>query len=565
MQKNLLALSLALGLLLTLPACSTASGSGGASANPSASASAAPTVTDATDIVLSDSGVTVDGQAASTDPAAQVFTGAAIVYYEAGHDAAYGEGTEADGHTAEEAAAHTVVTITEPGAYRVSGTLSAGQLAVDLGEDAEEDPTAAVTLILDNADITCTVAPAVIFYSVYECGSSDTETAAATVDTSAAGANVILADGSENHITGSYVAKIYKEGTTDKLYKFDGAFYSKMSMNIYSEAEGTGNLYIVANNEGLDSELHLTIEGGNIDITADNDGINTNEDGVSVTTINSGYLTINAGLGAEGDGIDSNGYLVINGGTVITAANPQTGDGGIDSDAGIYLNGGTVLALGSRNDEASADSTQTYIQLSFSSTQSEGSVISLKDSAGNEVLNSTAARDFSSLTFSSPDLKADTTYSLYVNGVQQQYTGHSFGMGGGMGGMGGGTPPDMGGDGQQPQFPADGELPEGAPADSTAPTDRPQRPDGATSNGGDMTTPDAQSSASVVPDGGNAPDSSAAPGDASTADGATRPNGGRGGGNWGGGNRDGGESLEPSTEFTITAETYSFSGISAAE
>lgn len=546
MQKKLLALSLALGFLLTLPACST-SGGGGVSASPSASASATPTAADATDIVLSDSGVTVNAQAASTDPTAQVYTGAAIVYYEAGHDATYGEGTEAEGHTAEEAATHTVVTITQPGTYRVSGTLSAGQLAVDLGEDAKENPDAVVTLILDNANITCTVAPAIIFYSVYECGSSDTETATPTVDTSTAGANIVLADGTENHITGSHVAKIYKDGTTDKRYKFDGAFYSKMSMNVYSEAEGTGKLYIVADNEGLDSELHLTIEGGNIDITADNDGINTNEDGVSVTTINGGYLTINAGLGAEGDGIDSNGYLVINGGTVITAANPQTGDGGIDSDAGIYLNGGTVLALGSRNDEASADSTQTFIQLSFSSNQSEGSVISLKDSAGNEVLSSAATRDFSSLTFSSPDLKVDTTYSLYVNGVQQQYTGHRFGMGGGMGGN---TPPDMGGDGQQPQFPTDGQQPKGgAPANGTAPTDRPQRPDGATGNGGDMTPPDA----TVAPGG------SAAPSDGTNADGATRPNGGPGG-NWGGG-----ESLEPSTEFTITADTYSFSGISAAE
>jgi hypothetical protein len=540
MRKNILALSIALGFLLTLPACAPASGNPTSPASPSVTSSSAPVATDATKIMLSDSGVTVDGQTASTDSTAQVYTGAAIVYYEAGHDAAYGEGAEADGHTAEEAAAHTVVTITQPGTYRVSGILSAGQLAVDLGEDAKEDPDAAVTLILDNADLTCTVAPAVIFYNVYECGSSDAGTATPTVDTSAAGANVILADGSENHITGSHVAKIYKEGTTDKRYKFDGAFYSKRSMNIYGETEGTGKLYIVADNEGLDSELHLTIEGGNIDITADNDGINTNEDGVSATTINGGYLTINAGLGAEGDGIDSNGYLVINGGTVITAANPQTGDGGIDSDAGIYLNGGTVLALGSRNDEANADSTQTYIQLSFSSTQPEGSVISLKDSAGSEILSSAATRDFSSLTFSSPDLKTDVTYSLYVDGVQQQYTGHSFGMGGGMGGMGGGTPPDMGGDGQQPQFPADGELPEGAPTDGTAPTGRPQRPDGAAD--GSISPPDGESAS-----GGTA-----------------RPDGGRGG-NWGGGNWSGGAELEPSTAFTIMADTYSFSGISAAD
>lgn len=151
---------------------------------------------------------------------------------------------------------------------------------MDLGEDAEEDPDAVVTLILNGVDITCTVAPAVIFYNVYECGSTDTETAVKDVDTSAAGANVLIADGTVNNITGSYVARIYKpdsvelneDGTevvdSKKLHKYDGAFYSKMSMNVDGGEQGTGVLNIDAENEGLDSELHLTVNGGNINITS---------------------------------------------------------------------------------------------------------------------------------------------------------------------------------------------------------------------------------------------------------------------------------------------------------
>ena len=231
---------------------------------------------DATSIVLSDDGVTVDGKAAPTDETAAVYTAHDIVYYEAGRDFTYGEGTEADEHTAEEAAAHTVVHITQPGTYAVSGTLSAGQIAVDLGEDAEDDQSAVVTLILNGVDITCTVAPAVIFYSVYECGSTDEDTAAATVDTSAAGANVLIADGTVNNVTGSYVARIYEpdsvvlseDGTevvdSSKLHKYDGAFYSKMSMNVGGGEDGSGVLNITADNEGLDTELHLTINGGTV-------------------------------------------------------------------------------------------------------------------------------------------------------------------------------------------------------------------------------------------------------------------------------------------------------------
>ena len=106
-----------------------------------------------------------------------------------------------------------------------------------------------------------------IFYNVYECG--DDENPTKDVDTSAAGANVIIADGSVNTINGSYVAKIYEPDSVvlndrktkvkdaDKLHKYDGAFYSRRSMNIFGGLENTGILNICAENEGLDSELHF--------------------------------------------------------------------------------------------------------------------------------------------------------------------------------------------------------------------------------------------------------------------------------------------------------------------
>ena len=293
---------------------------------------------DQTLIELSDDGITVTGAEEA------VYVSHDIVYYEDrdSYDSGnpYGEGTEADRHTAEEAAAHTVVNITAPGAYRVRGKLSAGQIRVDLGDTAYFDPEAVVELILDGADITCAVAPAILFRNTYECdGNWSVETAQAEVDTSAAGANLIL-EGS-NQVSGSHVARIYKDKEGEKkLWKQDGAIYSYMSMNVF----GPGSLDLTADNEGMDTELHLTINGGDIAIRSGNDGINTNEDGVSVTTINGGNVHIIAGLGAEGDGIDSNGYLVINGGTVVSSANPIA-DAGLDSDLGSYVNGGTVIAL----------------------------------------------------------------------------------------------------------------------------------------------------------------------------------------------------------------------------
>lgn len=377
--------------------------------------------------------------------AGSVLVGGDIVYYEQGQDFTYGEGDETDAHSAEEAAENVVVTITQPGTYVLTGELH-GQVAVDLGEEAETDPEAVVTLILDNVDITCTVAPAVIFYSVYECGSTDAETATYQVDTSAAGANVILADGSVNNISGSYVARIYEpdsvvlseDGTevaeAKKLHKYDGAFYSKMSMNIDGN---DGILNITAENEGLDSELHLTVNGGIININSGNDGINTNEDGVSVTTINGGKVTITVDPAAEeGDGIDSNGWLVVNGGTVNASACPTYGDMGIDADMGIYLNGGTVLATGNMLDPISEGS-QTYAVFYFSQQQSGGTTYTLKNADGNPVISYTPANDFTIMIIAGDGLTAgDYTFwqgETQLNGA----AGQSFGGGGTMGHMGG--------------------------------------------------------------------------------------------------------------------------------
>lgn len=435
-------------------------------------------------ILLSDDGVLVDGQAAVEDKGGPVYLAHDIIYYE-DRDAydsgnAYGEGTDEDKHPAAEAAAHTVVHIAQPGTYRISGTLSRGQIAVDLGDGAKQDPNAVVALVLDGADITCTVAPAVMFYQVYECdaawvayeeGETDEYTASAQPDTASAGANVILADGSVNYVDGAYVARIYKDnGQEEKLHKYDAAFYSKMSMNVNGEAEGTGVLNITASNEGLDTELHLTVNGGRINIQADNDGINTNEDNVSVTAINGGELHIVAGLGEEGDGVDSNGYLVINGGVVIAIAKPAA-DSGLDADLGAYINGGWVLATGSTMDWAESDSEQVTMNLQFAAARGADEAIIVTDRKGTAVFaydpdqdetTGTYNRAYQGAILSCPNFTVGETYYVYVGGsvagteenglydpasvtgfegaVRQNYTGTDVGMMFGGGGAGGQRP-----------------------------------------------------------------------------------------------------------------------------
>ncbi|MGN1117881.1 MAG: carbohydrate-binding domain-containing protein, partial [Acutalibacteraceae bacterium] len=253
-------------------------------------------------------------------------------------------------HSEEEAYKNAVLHITEAGTYEIKGTWH-GQIKIDLGDEAFDDENAKVTLILSGADITCSVAPAIVFSSVYECDNEweDRETYSAQVDTSDSGANVILTKDSINNISGANIFRLLKakyksdenESSSEirvqkKYIKNDAAFYSYMSMNI----DGEGTLNITSTYEGLDTELHLSINGGNINIYSQDDGINVNEDNVSVLSINGGTTHIYAGLGSEGDGIDSNGYLSINGGTLITTANPRS-DSGLDSSSGSYIFGGT--------------------------------------------------------------------------------------------------------------------------------------------------------------------------------------------------------------------------------
>ena len=385
---------------------------------------------DAKQIVLSDDGITVDGKTvAAGESESSVTVGGEIIYY---HDMdyyasgnEYGDGNNSDRHTAEEAAGQTLVTITEAGTYRISGSLK-GQLAVDLGENAVSDPDAVVSLVLDGVDITCDIAPAVIFYNVYECSDSAFDTKG-KADTAGAGANVVIADGSENRISGSYVAEIYKDGNNEECFaKFDGAFYSKQSININGGDLNTGKLYIEAENEGLCSELHLTVNGGNIYINAQDDGINTNEDRISVTTVNGGYLYVNGGLGEEGDGIDSNGYITVNGGTVFAVANGRTGDGGIDADCDITVNGGTLMAFGSRNESISENSLQNCMELSFNLTRTADKGIAITAPDGNTVIEAICEREFSYASFSSPKLEQNTEYTVTLDGTKQSYTAMSI-------------------------------------------------------------------------------------------------------------------------------------------
>ena len=98
--------------------------------------------------------------------------------------------------------------------------------------------------------------------------------------------------------------------------------------------------------EGIEA-TYVKINGGTINISASDDGINAgnkSSDYSVVIEINGGDITIKMGSG-DTDGIDSNGNLYINGGTVNV-----TGNSAFDYDGTAQHNGGTIIVNGTQTD-----------------------------------------------------------------------------------------------------------------------------------------------------------------------------------------------------------------------
>lgn len=294
------------------------------------------------------------------------------------------------------------ISITKGGVYALSGTWEDGQITLEAKDEI-------FTLILNGVTIKSSNGPAIL--------SLDAEMT-----------NIILMEGTVNTLTDG-----------GQVEDYEAPLFSCDDMTI----EGTGTLVINGTyQEGIESNDILTINGGNIEIIAEDDALNAG-DGI---IINGGTILAKSG----GDGIDSNGDLTINGGSITVFAG-NNANGPVDIRDGGYkyiINGGDVFATGgTMTIQISNESTQksAWIYGTFNS----GDTVELKNSNGDVIANQTLLSSASCIYVSNSSLEDGQTYTIYQNDTElgsfdMSGISASYGNAGGRRGGGQGQRPENG-------------------------------------------------------------------------------------------------------------------------
>ena len=242
-----------------------------------------------------------------------------------------------------------------------------------------------------------------------------------------------------------------------------------------------GSILISECYEGIEA-LTIDISGGEIELYPSDDGLNANG-GFNFTPgifsrraenlaqsqneetwihISGGSLTVVNANARDADGLDSNGDIVISGGTIRVSLNASGSNDAIDygseSGGSCVVTGGELVACGSSvmAEGFSDSSTQCAVLYNLGYSAGAGSTVTVKDAAGREILSYTVPCSFSSVSLSSPDMKLGETYTVTVGDKEQKITLDTVSSivgsaSGGMGSWGG-----MGGRGQRQNDNADG-------------------------------------------------------------------------------------------------------------
>ena len=171
------------------------------------------------------------------------------------------------------------------------------------------------------------------------------------------------------------------------------------SGTIYAETKNDGG-------EGLESKATLTINGGIIECSTYDDGVNAS----SALVINGGCIYSHA---TNNDGIDSNGTITINGGIALSSGTSSPEEG-FDCDQNKFvINGGVMVGTGGATSNPTS-ATQPYSSVTSVSVTS-GKYIAVKNSEGTVLFSYKCPNTVSSATvlLTSPDFTKTSHTLMY--------------------------------------------------------------------------------------------------------------------------------------------------------
>jgi len=200
------------------------------------------------------------------------------------------------------------------------------------------------------------------------------------------------------------------ENGTFTINTLDDAFTSDYLTQI-----NDGSIEVQSCYEGIEGS-YVKINGGDIYIVSNDDGINAASDNTSIKE----YIIINDGniiVNSKGDGIDSNGSIEINGGDICVYGPTSGADAGLDADNGILVNGGNLFVSSSLGmvETPASNSTQYIISFAQNTSISSNTEISVKDESDNTIVSVTTQKNCQSIIISSDKFEKNKTYYIYGN------------------------------------------------------------------------------------------------------------------------------------------------------
>ncbi len=212
----------------------------------------------------------------------------------------------------------------------------------------------------------------------------------------------------------------------------DDAVHADTSLTLGTSGGGQNDVIIKINNsyEGLEAG-NIYIYSGSYTVTATDDGINAAGDssnssfnpgggpgrpggtgGMGSTgnysiNIYGGKIYVNAGS----DGFDSNNTINLTGGSIVVWGNSAGGDGEpLDCDGTLTINGATVFGAGSHSmTTRPANSAQAYI--TSTATINSGKTINVKHN-GTTIFNIIAIKNVNYVIYSSPDMTSSSGWTI---------------------------------------------------------------------------------------------------------------------------------------------------------